>query len=151
MRTPLAAILIACLTGCAAQPPSTDGLLALNRQLFETPMLEQSADLLLQNSVAEYVVVGPGGVVESREQVVAGLGAFAALDSISISDEVLRASAGVAVVTNRLRLHGSLNLPVGPLGAMTVASTYVWVDGRWLAVSRTTTPCNPRAADRGLC
>lgn len=139
------------LAGCQGVPPSAEGLLDLNRQLFETQMLDGSELLLLERSVAEYVVVGPGGVVENRDQVIRGLGAFSALDSVSITNEVVRVVGGVAVVTNRLRLHGNLNLPVGPLGAMTVATTYAWTDARWMAISRTTTPCNPRAIERGLC
>jgi hypothetical protein len=130
---------------------NTDDLLQLNRRLIETQMLERDPSFLIENSTPEYVVVGPGGVVETRDQVIAGLGAFSRLDSISISREEVRASDGVAIVTNRLELHGELNLPIGPLGSLTASTTFVQIRGRWMAVARSSTPCALRAAERGLC
>ncbi|MEQ9569490.1 MAG: DUF4440 domain-containing protein [Longimicrobiales bacterium] len=127
------------------------GLLRLNRALFETLMIERDPGFFLDHSAANYVVVGPGGVVESREQVVAGLGAFARLDSIAVSREAVRRTGDLAVVTSRLELHGAMDLPVGGTGGLTTATTFVLTDGRWVAVSRTLTPCNPRAEERGLC
>lgn len=134
----------------AAQDDDAD-LLRLNRSLFETLMMERNPGFLLEHSTADYVVVGPGGVVESREQVIAGLEAFAGLDSIAVSREVVRRTGDIAVVTSRLEMHGALDLPVAPFGPLTTATTFVRRDGRWVAVSRTLTPCNPRAEERGLC
>jgi len=134
-----------------ARSQDTDELQQLNRRLIETQMIERDPSFLIANSIPEYVVVGPGGVVESREQVISGLGAFSRLDSISISREAVRESNGVAVVTARLELHGELNLPIGPLGPLTASTTFVQIGGRWLAVARSSTPCAPGAAERGLC
>ena len=73
----------------------------------------------------------PGGVVATRAQAIRGLRAFAAVDSISLTDRRVVRSGAAALTTHTVfRRNG---------------------DGRWLAVSRTLTPCNPRAAERGVC
>lgn len=154
-RRTAATIVLACLSTIQAVPVSAqdddEALLRLNHALFQTLMIERDPAFLIGNSSAEYLVVGPGGVVESREQVIAGMDAFAQLDSITVSRERIRRAHELAVVTNRLEMHGTLDLPIGAVGAVTVATTFVWIDHRWVAVLRTLTPCHPRADERGLC
>ena len=62
-------------------------LLDLNRRLFETQILEQDPALLLFMSSDSYVVIAPGGVVESRDQAMAGLRAFVDVDSLTLENE----------------------------------------------------------------
>ena len=94
-----------------AQAETESILLELNRQLTETQILEQDPTFLRSISDESYVVVAPGGVIESREQVIAGLRAFAAVDSISIEKEGVVQSGATAVVLNRLVIHGPLREP----------------------------------------
>ncbi|MEK9502643.1 nuclear transport factor 2 family protein [Gaopeijia maritima] len=142
------------LTALAVAAPAHaqhDDLLRINRELFHSQMVEGDSLFLLDHSVPEYLVVGPGGVVEDRRRVIDGLGAFEGIDSLTISRERVHASDTHVVVTNRLEIHGSVALPIGPIGPLTVATTFVRRDGRWLALSRTSTPCLPAAAARELC
>lgn len=137
-----------------AQVDTEVELLDLNRQLFETQILEQDPTFLRSVSDESYVVIAPGGVIESREQVIAGLGAFATVDSISIENERLVRSGATAIVLNRLVIHGPLQGPVGeiglgPISAMTVFSQ--GSDDRWSVVSRALSPCHPAALERGIC
>ena len=45
-----------------------------------TQMVERDETFLVENSMDSYTVVAPGGVVETREQVIGGFAAFAAVD-----------------------------------------------------------------------
>ncbi|MFW6089995.1 MAG: nuclear transport factor 2 family protein [Gemmatimonadota bacterium] len=137
-----------------AQSNAEMELLELNRRLFETQILEQDPTLLRSVSDESYVVIAPGGVIESREQVIAGLGAFVSVDSISIGNERVVRSGATAIVLNRLVIHGPLQGPVGevdlgPMSVMTVFSR----DGaeRWSVVSRALATCHPAALERGIC
>lgn len=137
-----------------AQESTEAELLDLNRQLFETQILEQDPTLLRSVSDASYVVIAPGGVIESRDQVIAGLSAFTTVDSISIENERFVRSEATAIVLNRLVIHGPLQGPVGeidlaPTSVMTVFSQ----DGedRWSVVSRALSMCHPAAVERGIC
>jgi ketosteroid isomerase-like protein len=149
-------LLTACL--CLAAPVSAsaqsddDALLELNRALFETQLLDQDPSLLRSVSDDSYVVIAPGGVVETRDQVIRGLRAFAGVDSITIENERVVRHGATAVVVNRLVIHGALRGPVGqpgPVSAMTVF--HRGEDGEWRVVSRALTRCDPRAVDRGIC
>lgn len=129
-------------------------LLELNRQLFETQILEQDPTLLRSVSDASYVVVAPGGVIESRDQVIAGLSAFTTVDSITIENERVVRSGTTSIVLNRLVIHGPIQGPVseidlGPTSVMTVFSH--GSDERWSVVSRALSVCHPAALERGIC
>lgn len=147
----LPALALAALTIAAPAHAQHDDLLRINRELFHSQMVEGDSLFLLDHSVPEYLVVGPGGVVEDRRRVIDGLGAFEGIDSLTITRERVHASDTHVVITNRLEIHGSVALPIGPIGPLTVATTFIRRDGRWLALSRTSTPCLPAAAARGLC
>jgi len=129
-------------------------LLELNRKLFETQILQQDPGFLLSISNESYVEVAPGGVIESREEVMTGLSAFAAVDSISIQNEEVVRSGATAIVLNRLVIHGPLGGPVsgidfGPMSVMTVFGQDG--DERWSVVSRALSPCHPGPLELGIC
>jgi len=138
-------------TSSNAQTDVAQALIELNRALVETQMLDRDPTFLLENSVDEYVVVAPGGVVENRERVVAGLGAFSRVDSLSLTEDRVTVTGATAVVINRMLVYGEVGIPIepGPRRAMTVFSRDA--NGQWKAVSRTVTPCHPRAVQAGLC
>lgn len=134
---------------CAAQEHAE--LLEMNHLLFTTQMMSRDPSYLLEHSDETYVVVGPGGVVEDRDQVIAGLRAFVGVDSVVVSRERVHGGGDVAIVTNRLDVHGEIALPITRLGGLTVTTTYRRDRDRWVALSRVSTPCNPIAEERGLC
>jgi hypothetical protein len=156
----LAAWALVVLLGAAApaqvqaQSQAEAELLHLNRQLFETQIVEQDPTFLRSISDDSYLVIAPGGVIESREQVIAGLRAFTAVDSISVENERVVRSGATAIVLNRLVIHGIIRGPVGemvlgPISVMTVF--HQGNDERWSVVSRALTPCDPAAVARGIC
>jgi hypothetical protein len=148
------ALLLALATPALEQADTERTLLDLNRQLFETLILERDPSFLRSMSDESYVVIAPGGVIESREQVIAGLKAFTTVDSISIENERVVQSGATAIVLNRLVIHGPLQGPIseidlGPSSVMTVFNQ--GSDGRWSVVSRALSACHPAAMQRGLC
>lgn len=129
-----------------------DELVALDRRLFETQILDQDPSLLLSMSGEEYTVVAPGGVIEPRAQVVAGLRAFATVDSISFEPVRVVHQGGTAVVFSRISIHGALAGPIGRLPKLTAMTVYTRAGAAgWTVASRALTPCDPRAEERGLC
>lgn len=141
-----------CLAAPVSAQSADDTLLELNRGLFETQILDQDPSLLLSLSDESYVVIAPGGVIESRDQVVRGLRAFVAVDSITIENERVVRQGATAIVLNRLVVHGELRGPMGQLGPVSAMTVFhLGEDGEWQVVSRALTRCDPRAVDRGIC
>lgn len=127
-------------------------LLDLHRRLVHTQMIDRDATFLRAHSLPSYTVVAPGGVIENREQVVAGLRAFTRVDSISMTREQVVFSGDIALVLARLEIHGEIEGPAGSFGPTTTSTTFVrGEDGRWLAAARSLTPCHPRAIQAGRC
>jgi ketosteroid isomerase-like protein len=146
---PLVLVLAAPVSGQSG-PEAT--LLELNRRLFETKVLDRDPAFLRSISDDTYVVIAPGGVVESREQVIRDLGAFVTVDSLSIENERVVVSGPTAVVLNRLVLHGRVQGPLGELGPITVMTVFTrGDDGGWRAVSRAYSTCDAGAVAHGLC
>ena len=152
----LVALLVLFATGpampLAAQSDPDAVLLDLNRRLFETQILDQDPAFLRSITDDSYVVVAPGGVIESREQAIRGLRAFETVDSITISNERVVRQGSTAIVLNRLVIHGVIQGPVGQVGPTSAMTVFHRTDDeRWVAVSRALTRCDPRAVERGIC
>ena len=124
----------------------------MNRLLFETQILEQDDAYLRSVTDDSYIIIAPGGVIETREQVIRGLRAFATVDSITISNERVVRQGPTGIVLNRLQIHGTIQGPIGqigPISAMTIFNRSE--DGDWTVVSRALSLCNPMAVERGIC
>ncbi len=135
----------------SAQDPEAE-LMALHRELVMSQMMDRDPAFLLANSIPSYTVVAPGGVVETREQVIRGLQAFASLDSVSLSREQVVINGDVAVVLAGQQTHGMVRGPAAGFGRVTTSTTFVRSEGgAWVAISRSITPCHPRAVEAGRC
>jgi hypothetical protein len=147
--------LVALLVLAAPAPGQSDPeatLLELNRRRFETKILDRDPAFLRSISDDTYIVIAPGGVIETREQVIRDLGAFVTVDSLSIESERVVVTGPTAIVLNRLVLHGRVQGPVGELGPITVKTIFARGDGGgWQAVSRAYSTCDAEAVARGLC
>lgn len=127
-------------------------LVALDRRLFETQIVERDPELLLSISTDDYTVVAPGGVIEPRGRVIAGLRAFATVDSLTVEPVGVVRRGETAVVFSRILIHGELTGPLGQLPKLATMTVYTRTGpGEWTVVSRALTPCDPRAIERGLC
>ena len=136
----------------AGAQQTEEALLRLHRQFVMSQMMDRDPTFLLANSLPSYTVVAPGGVVESREQVIRGFAAFSALDSVTVSREQVILSGEVALVLARQEVHGEIRGPAAGFGPVTTSTVFVRnADGGWSAVSRSVTPCHARAIEAGRC
>ena len=135
-----------------AQPNDKNELLNLNRQLTQTMILEQDPFFLLSITNETYVEIAPGGVIESREQIINDLWAFASVDSLTTANEQVIFSGSTAVVLNRLQIHGPIQGPLGEIGPVNMITTYNRdSNGKWCVVARAYSICDPQAVSLGLC
>ncbi len=142
----------------SAAPPPVDQsnqearLLELSQEITESLILDQDGSLLLAVSDESYVEIAPGGVVESREQLLGDLWAFATVDSISISNERVVLRESTAVVLNRLVIYGPIQGPIGEIGPMTMKTTFGKNNnGDWRVLARAYSVCAPEAVSFNLC
>ncbi len=134
------------------QGQEEEALLALNQRLFETLILEQDPELLRSVSQESYVELAPGGVLETREEIIRDLWAFTTVDSITVEHEGFIPRGATAVALNRLLLHGPVQGPIGQLGPVRVMTVFTREGGGdWQVVSRAYSTCDPEAVALGLC
>ena len=127
-------------------------LLSLHREFVMSQMMDRDPSFLLANSVESYTVVAPGGVIETRDQVIRGLRAFAQLDSVSLTREHVVINGDIALVLAGQEVHGEVLGPAAGFGRVTTSTVFArGDDGAWLAISRSITPCHPRAVEAGRC
>jgi hypothetical protein len=93
------------------------------------------------------LLIHPGGILENKEEVLAGVGAFS-VESIDMDNEVVTHHGDTGVVIARLMLYGEVQ-PVGRFGPMRTMSVFVRVDDEWRLLARSLTPCLPQAVQAG--
>jgi ketosteroid isomerase-like protein len=151
-RSMLAAVLVAAgtvLPGAANSDPSHEDLLVMHREIFEALIVHHDASRFDAVALDELLLVPPGGIVETKQEALEGVGAFAVHD-IRIEDEVVTRRGDVAIVVARMTLHGEVR-PVGRLGPMRTMSVFVLDGDEWRLLARSLTPCLPVAIQAGRC
>ena len=137
------------LSGVQDQESPEAGLLKLNRALMESQILRRDASLFEATALPQFLVIPPGGLVETKAQAVAGVTAFSAA-GVSITEERVIIQDQTAVVIARVEIDGEVR-PVGRLGPMRNMAVFVRTDGRWRLLARSVTPCMQLAISRGRC
>lgn len=132
-----------------AHESDADALLRINREILEGMLLRQDPAALLEHTHPEFTVVAPGGRVESREQVVAGVQSVDA-KGLEISGEQATIVGDTGLLVGRLDIDGEMQ-PVGKLGPMKFMAIFIRQDGEWKLLSRALTPCLEVAIERGVC
>jgi hypothetical protein len=123
--------------------------LKLNRALLESQILRRDASLVEETALPQFLAIPPGGLVETKAQVVAGVSAFSAA-GVSIADERVIVHDQTAVVIARLHIDGEVR-PVGRLGPLRNMAVFVRTDGGWQLLAWSATPCMEIAIARGRC
>ena len=132
-----------------SQVPDRPSLLQLNRRLLESVFLRQDTSLLAATAVPDLLVVPPGGIVENKRQLLAGV-RNTVMDSVRIDDEQVVGDSATAVVVARVTRLGPVPGGVGT-GRMRIMNVYVRSQGRWRLLARSVTPCIERAVAAGRC
>ena len=132
-----------------SQVPEPEALLQLNRELLESVFLRQDTTLLAFVALPSLLVVPPGGIIEDRAQVLAGV-RNVAMDSVRIDDVTIAGHSSTAVVITRGSRLG-VSSAVGSARRSRIMSVFVFDDGQWRLLARSVTPCVERAVAAGRC
>jgi ketosteroid isomerase-like protein len=132
-----------------SDPSRHDELLMIHRGIFEAMILHHDASHFAAVALDELLLIPPGGIVESKDEALAGVGAFAVRE-VLIEDEVVTQRGNTAVVVARLTLDGEV-FPAGRLGTMRTMSVFVRENNEWRLLARSLTPCLPVAVQAGRC
>lgn len=124
-------------------------LLRLNEKLARSQIVDQDPAFISRVALDSFRVLAPGGLIENKQQVIAGLPAWDVTD-ISLSDTEILFHGNVANVMGRLDIDGTMQ-PVGRWGPLKYMSTWVKDSGEWRLLSRSLTPCLDKLIEMGRC
>lgn len=124
-------------------------LLRLNEQLARSQIVARDAAFLSEIAADEFRVLAPGGLIENKEQAMAGVGAWDASD-VSLTGTQIVFHGAVAIITGRMDIDGEMR-PVGRWGPLKYMSTWQKEDGKWTLLSRSLTPCLDMLIKLGRC
>ena len=136
------------------QDPDRQALLDLNRQLLESVFIRGETAMLASAALPNLVVVPPGGVVETREQVLNGVANIAGAKAVEIDDVIVAEHGTTAVVVARVqtkRDRPAAGAPPAGTGRIRMMNVFVKEQGKWRLLARSITPCIERAVAARRC
>lgn len=155
----LLATLLFASVALGASPPDSDRntrqdtdretLLRLNTELAHSQIVNRDPTFISKVALENFRVLAPGGLIENKEQVIAGLEAWDAT-AVTLSDTNVLFHGDVAIVMGRMDIDGIMR-PVGRWGPLKYMSTWVKEDGEWRLLSRSLTPCLGKLIELGRC
>ena len=136
-------------TGTFDREADRAALLRLNDELVRSQIVDRDSTFLSEVAVNEFRVLAPGGMIENKNQVIAGLSAWDATGVKLTGTEVVF-HGPVALVMGRMDIDGVMR-PVGRWGPLKYMSTWVREGDEWRLLSRSLTPCIDRLVEMGRC
>ena len=124
-------------------------LLDLNERLTRSQLLEKDPAFLSEVALDDLRVLAPGGLIEGKQQVIAGLAGWDVVD-VSLTKTEVVFYQNIAIVSGRMDIDGTMR-PVGRWGPLKYLSTWVKNDGQWRLLSRSLTPCLDKLIEMGRC
>jgi hypothetical protein len=124
-------------------------LLELNARLFEAQIIDRDPTLLEEVALPQFHVLAPGGLIEGKDQAMAGTAAWD-VTSIELSGERVIREGAVAVVMGRIDIDGTM-APVGRLAPLKYMGVFIRSDGEWRFLARSLTPCVEMLIRMGRC
>ena len=148
--TGLALVLIVMFqSGCITNPPQASAasrleadrseLLRLNEMLAYSQIVSRDPSFFSEVAVDNFRVLAPGGLIETKDQVIAGMSAWDAI-GVELTDTQVVFHGPVAIVFGRMDIDGVMR-PVGRWGPLKYMSTWVRDGAEWQLLSRSLTPC----------
>ncbi len=114
-------------------------LLELNEKLARSQIVDRDPAFFSGIAATEFHVLAPGGLIEDKNQVVAGMSAWNAVD-VQLTNTIVVFHGAVATVMGRMDIDGEMK-PVGRWGPLKYMSTWIREEGEWRLLSRSLTPC----------
>ena len=150
-----AALLLGCATDASrpsdgsSREADTAELLRLNEQFSHSQIIARNPGFLAETAVDEFRVLAPGGLIENKQQAIAGVAGWDAT-KVELTDTEVVFHGEVALVMGRMDIDGEMQ-PVGRWGPLKYMSTWVRDDGQWRVLSRSLTPCLDMLIKLGRC
>lgn len=138
-------LLVAVFSNVIAQDSGIDReadkkeLLGLNEELARSQIIDRDSTFIKQVALDELRILAPGGLIENKSQVIAGLPGWNATDVQLTGTEVVF-YGDIALVMGRMDIDGEMR-PVGRWGPLKYMSTWVRDGKEWRLLSRSLTPC----------
>lgn len=124
-------------------------LIRLNEELARSQIVARDPTFISEVAAEDFRVLAPGGLIENKEQVIAGLSAWNAT-SVELTDTQVVFHGPVAIVMGRMDIDGEMR-PVGRWGPLKYMSTWLREGGEWRLLSRSLTPCIDVLIKMGRC
>ncbi|WDI33225.1 nuclear transport factor 2 family protein [Hyphococcus flavus] len=150
----LAVSMAATASSCLASNQSdnladTEKIKQLNREQQQELLLNKNAEPLERLAVDQYLVIAPGGRVETKAQAVVGVGSLD-VRAVEFSQEQVIFYNDTAVLVGKIDIDGTMQ-PLGKFPPMKFMATFVRTEDGWKTLSRSMTPCAPIAIEHGVC
>lgn len=142
-------MLITLWNPASAQDSRTSELIELNRRIMHEQIIERDPSLFQDISLAQFLVVAPGGRIETKDEAIHGVTGWE-VESIDIRDEQVIFHENTAVLVGRIQIDGVMN-PVGTLPPLKFMAVFVDSSDGWKLLARSLTPCFPMAIEHGYC
>lgn len=133
-----------------AQEMDLAEVVELHRTLIAAKRLENDTTLLGRVALENYVVIPPGGLVETRDEAVRGVANFIG-DSLNIVVDVVSGHDSTAVLVGTVGGNIGVRGPVPQFERVRFMAVYVRTEGAWRLLAQSNTPCLPKAIELGRC
>lgn len=121
----------------------------LSEDIFRAQIVENDTTLFSEYAVEEFRILAPGGLIEDRNHVVAGVQSWDAV-GIEVSGVEVVHRGPVAIVFGRIDIDGEMQ-PIGRWGPLKFMNVFVQEDDGWRLLSRSMTPCADMLIRLGRC
>lgn len=152
-------LIVTLFFGCSTDPSQEQAprdleadrleLLGLNEKLAHSQIVDRDPEFVTKVAADEFRVLAPGGLIENKDQVIAGLSAWNAT-SVTLSGTEVVFHGPIATVMGRMDIDGTMQ-PVGRWGPLKYMSTWIREEGEWKLLSRSLTPCLDKLIELGRC
>ena len=133
-----------------AQVAELDELVEFHRALTLAKRIQNDTTLLGAVTLENYVVVPPGGLIETRREALSGVRQFAS-DNATVEVQVTAEHENTAVLVGTVEADGEVTGGVPQFPRIRFMAVYVRTDGLWRLLAQSNTPCHPRAIQAGRC
>jgi hypothetical protein len=124
-------------------------LLKLNEELTRSQIVDRDSSFIKRIALDNFRVLAPGGLIENKSQVIAGLSAWNVSD-VQLTGTEIVFYENIALVMGRMDIDGTMQ-PVGRWGPLKYMSTWVQEGTEWRLLSRSLTPCKEILLKMGRC
>ena len=133
-----------------AQDQDFAELLELHRELTIAMQVQNDTALFDAVALDDFVVIPPGGIIETREQALRGIRNFDT-DSIDVAVEVTARHDSTVVLVGTVAGNALVRGPARQFGKVRFMAVYVRTGGMWRLLAKSNTPCHERAIQAGRC